>query len=85
MKEWVSISSEDDVYLAMAVARRAMRTTSLSEMDQQMVLVSVAELTRNVLDHAGGRGNFSCERTADGIRIEVTDRGPGIKNLESLL
>lgn len=79
------IQSENDVYHALGLVRRTMKQLAFSEMDQQMILVSVSELTRNVLDHAGGKGSFRCIPVAGGIQIEVADNGPGIQNIEDVL
>ncbi len=81
MKEHVSIEREEDVYMAVAVARRMMLGMALDEMQQQMVLVSVAELTRNVVVHANGSGEFTCEILSGEIQITVTDGGPGFPDL----
>ncbi|MCL6452048.1 MAG: ATP-binding protein [Alicyclobacillus sp.] len=84
--ETVSIRTEDDVYVALALARRAMRGLPFTDMDAQQVLVSVSELTRNVLAHAvGGAGSFKCGLVPRGIYIRVTDHGPGILNLDDVL
>lgn len=81
MKDHLSIVREDDVYMAVAIARKMMQGMALDEMQQQMVLVSVAELTRNVVVHAQGPGDFYCERCPGQIQVTVTDNGPGFSNL----
>lgn len=81
----VNIRSEDDIYMALSVARHCMKQLGFSELNQQKVLVSVSELTRNILDHAGGRGEFTCDIIGNGIQITVTDKGPGISGVAEIL
>lgn len=81
----VNIYTEDDIYYALSVVRQLMKRIGFSELDQQKVLVSVSELTRNILDHACQKGVFACERIDRGIRFTVTDSGPGIANLREVL
>jgi serine/threonine-protein kinase RsbT len=58
---------------------------SFSELDQQKVIVSVMETTRNVLDHGGGKGVFLCESLDRGICFQVIDYGGGIADLGLVL
>jgi serine/threonine-protein kinase RsbT len=81
----MTIQSEDDIYFALYYVRVLMNQLSFSAIEQQKVLVSVAELTRNLLDHANGIGTFSCEITDQGIRFMVIDNGPGIPDLNEVL
>lgn len=81
----VNIRSEDDIYMALSVARHCMKKLDFNELNQQKVLVSVSELTRNILDHAGGRGEFVCELIEKGLRVTVTDKGPGIPYVDDIL
>lgn len=82
----MKIRTEADVYMALSQVRRLMKELGFSELNQQKVLVTVSELTRNVLDHAGANGVFGCEIIdRRGIRIRVADRGPGIQNVPNAL
>jgi serine/threonine-protein kinase RsbT len=81
----VNISSENDIYFALSTVRHFMKELPFSESDQQKVFVSVSELTRNILDHACSKGLFYCELIDQGIRLTVTDEGPGIHNLDEIL
>lgn len=81
----VNISSEDDIHYALSTVRHFMKQLPFSESDQQKVFVSVSELIRNVLDHAGSKGTFFCELIDRGIRFTVTDEGPGILHLDDVL
>lgn len=62
-----------------------MKELRFSAMDQQKVLVSVSELTRNIIDHAYSKGTFLVELTDVGVRLTVTDSGPGIHNVDAIL
>ncbi len=81
----VNISSEDDIYYALSTVRHFMKQLPFSESDKQKVFVSVSELTRNVLDHACSKGIFCCELMDEGIRLTVTDEGPGIADVDEVL
>lgn len=85
MAQKMNIRSEDDIYFALSTVRHMMNELSFTELDQQKVFVSVSELTRNILDHAEGKGDFSCEMIKQGIRITVQDKGPGIAELDQVL
>lgn len=83
---WTQIHSEDDIYRALHNIRVMMNELSFSEMNLQKVIVSVSELTRNILDHAESRGYVSYEIVVGrGIRITVQDRGKGISNLDQVM
>jgi serine/threonine-protein kinase RsbT len=63
-----------------------MDSLSFSEMDKQKVLVSVSELTRNILEHSNSNGFFSCSvKDGNGILITVRDFGTGIDHVERIL
>lgn len=81
----VAIYKEQDILLALSVTRRCLQALQFSKLDEQKVLVSVSELTRNILDHAKGAGVFVCETVGHTIRIRVSDNGPGISNLDEIL
>lgn len=85
MADQVKIQSEDDIYLALGLVRHVMKRMIFSDVEQQMVLVSVSELTRNILDHAGGHGMFRCVRVSKGLQVVVIDKGPGIDHIEQIL
>ncbi|MBO8165482.1 MAG: ATP-binding protein [Brevibacillus sp.] len=83
---FVNIRIEHDIYLALHHVRLMMDKLSFSKMDKQKVLVAVSELTRNILDHAGANGSFSCECIENqGIRLIIQDSGKGIDNLHQIL
>jgi serine/threonine-protein kinase RsbT len=81
----LKIRSENDIFLATSYVRQMMKPLSFSQADEQKVIVTVLELTRNILDHAEGNGSFGCWTTEAALCIHVTDNGPGIGNLEEIL
>lgn len=85
-KHFTTIRSEDDIFIALHYSRLLMDQLSFSEMDKQKVLVSVSELTRNILDHANRNGSFSCEIIDNsGILLIFNDRGNGIEHVNEIL
>lgn len=42
------------------------------------LVIAVSELTANAIRHGGGRGRIRIEQTAEGLRVEVSDHGPGL-------
>lgn len=79
------IHSEADVYIVLAQVRRMMRAELFTETDVQKVLVSISELTRNVIDHANCRGSIWWRVTSRDISVRVCDKGPGIPNVDAIL
>lgn len=84
-KQQVNVRTKDDLYLAISATRRMLKKLAFTKLEEQKVLVSVSELTRNVLDHTNSPGVFLCEIIDNGIRISVVDKGPGIDNIEEVL
>lgn len=95
--ERMPIHSESDILVVLAAIRRMLKGSAFSEVDMQKVLVSVSELTRNVLDHANGDGEITwyylSERASfvsmppeeNGIVVEVADRGQGIPDWQKFI
>jgi serine/threonine-protein kinase RsbT len=82
----IQIRSEDDVYIALHSVRLLLGQLSFSEMDTQKVIVTVSELTRNVLDHADSKGYFTCAIVEGrGVRFMVQDFGRGIEAPEQIM
>lgn len=82
MKSIVNIHSEESILSAISEARRIVSSLNMSLADEQKLIVSVAELSRNILYHANGQGYVILERLNHGVRLTAVDRGPGIKNLD---
>lgn len=89
-EEHLEIGGEDDIVLARQQAREAARRLGFGMVDQSRIATAVSELTRNVVRYATdgqGRvriGSLSSAR-GQGIEIEVSDRGPGIADVEEAM
>ncbi|MBU8906868.1 ATP-binding protein [Desertibacillus haloalkaliphilus] len=81
----ITINNEQDILITVTAVRSMLARCSFSAVDEQKILVSISELTRNIIDHANGKGWFLCEVISHGIKIVVKDCGPGIGNLEEIL
>ncbi|QQE79962.1 ATP-binding protein [Alicyclobacillus sp. SO9] len=79
------IYAEKDIFIAVSLVKHTLKSAAFPEADQQKVLVSVAELTRNILDHGSRFGLISWQVVSNSIRITVEDNGPGIQNLSEIL
>ncbi len=78
------IRREVDVYVAMGRARDMATALGFDDIDRTRIEITVLELTRNILAHAGS-GELMIERVTDGdrqgIAIEARDQGPGIADI----
>jgi serine/threonine-protein kinase RsbT len=88
--ERLQIGGEDDIVSARRQAREAARQLGFGAVDQSRIATAVSELTRNVVRYAtDGRGEVRIRSVAaargSGLEIEVSDRGPGIANLEEAM
>jgi serine/threonine-protein kinase RsbT len=81
----VEIRTEHDIIHAIGSIRYLIQDMPFTDAERQSIYVSVAELTRNVLDHSGGTGMFMCELLRDGIQFKVSDKGVGIEDVEAVL
>jgi signal transduction histidine kinase len=84
----VAIHSEDDVVTARQRARQTARLLGFDRQDQTRVATAVSEITRNAFAYAeGGRVEFLVdEKTTPPLFLtRVTDRGPGIENVQQVL
>jgi len=83
--EKIVIRTEDDIIYALHMTRRIIKRGFFSEADEQRILVSVSELTRNVLDHTNTFGILQIHLDKDSIEICVKDYGDGIQDLDAAL
>ncbi|MBE4908928.1 ATP-binding protein [Bacillus luteolus] len=84
-KHQSSIINENDILLALSSTNQLIKSLPFSEIDRQKVFVSISELTRNVIMHAKGTGEFICEVNDKGVTIIVKDRGIGIKSISDVM
>ena len=80
----IVIEREDDVHMASTIGRRVSEEYGLSKSDQTKLVVSILELTRNIVFYAG-KGELFVKPSSYGIEILAIDKGPGISNLEQVL
>jgi serine/threonine-protein kinase RsbT len=80
----IVIAREDDVHMASTVGKRVSEEYGLSKSDQTKLVVSILELTRNIVFYAG-KGELFIKPSSYGIEILAIDKGPGISNLEQIL
>jgi serine/threonine-protein kinase RsbT len=82
------IGSEDDVVLVRRLVRALAQKRGFDAFAVTAVTTATSELTRNAWIHAG-RGTARIDELSDGarfgLRIEFSDQGPGISNIEQAL
>ncbi len=78
---------DQDLVAARQSARDVSQSLGLNTHDQIRVATVVSEIVRNALRYAGGgRLTFWLQREDDAVLvIQVSDRGPGIANLDDIL
>lgn len=81
----IVIEREDDVHMASTVGKRVSEEYGLSKSDQTKLVVSILELTRNIVFYAEKGELFIKPIPSYGIEILAVDKGPGISNLEQVL
>ena len=83
------IQSGDDVVRVRQQVRVVAAESGLSLVDQTKVITAASELARNALVHGGG-GTVRVEvitsaQGRNGVRIDFTDDGPGIADIDLAL
>ena len=87
----LSIQGEDGVVAARSRARELARELGFGMVDQSRIATAVSELARNVVRYAAGsEGEVVMRAVRDragraGLEIVVSDRGPGIEDIELVL
>jgi signal transduction histidine kinase len=84
----VNIERERDLVTARQRARHLSALLEFGEQDQTRIATAVSEIARNAYQYAnGGRVDFSMDLEArpQFLWIQVSDRGGGIRDLESVL
>jgi signal transduction histidine kinase/CheY-like chemotaxis protein len=84
----LSIADEQDVVAARQRARQTAALLGFDTTDQARLATAVSEIARNAFLYAGGgRVTFEIEgaRAPQVLTIRVSDTGPGIANLETIL
>ena len=85
----VALRRETDLLLARQRSRQISQLLGFSTGNSTRITTALAEIARNALGYGGG-GTLSFSITGEkageqALRIEVTDHGPGIANLEIIL
>ena len=82
--ESLPLISEQDIVTARQAIRRAAQQIGLSIVDQTKIVTAASELARNALVYGGGgilTWEIMSENGRQGLRLKVSDEGPGIKDL----
>lgn len=86
--ESLPLISEQDIVGARQAIRKAAQQIGFSIVDQTKIVTAASELARNALVYGGG-GLLTWELISkngrSGLRLTVSDRGPGIKDLASAM
>ena len=84
----MAIDTEDEIILVRRRVRDLAQTCRFNVFATSAITTAASELARNVWVHAG-RGRATIEKLTDhtrlGIRLEFTDEGPGIADLDRAL
>src|SRR5436305_12156856 len=84
----VEIRTEQDLVTGRQRTRQLAALLGFSQQEQTKLATAVSEITRNAYQYAGGgRLEFSLDLGSRELflSIEVTDRGSGIQNLDTIL
>jgi signal transduction histidine kinase len=84
----IRLEAEEDVVAARRRARAIAAGLGFSPLDQTRIASAVSEIARNAFEYAGaGEVIFAFDANAkpQAFVIDVRDRGPGIRDLESVL
>ncbi len=84
----VRVQSEQDIVLARQRARQIAELVSLGKLDQVSLATAVSEIARNAYEYGGGGlVAFELDMTSSPqfLWVQVTDNGPGIRNLQAVL
>ncbi|GAA1754045.1 anti-sigma regulatory factor [Nonomuraea sp. AD125B] len=84
----LAIAGNSDVVIVRQQVRNSAQQVGLSLVDQTKLVTAASELARNALMYAGG-GRVRIEvvnnGVRDGLRLDFTDEGPGIPDLDLAL
>jgi signal transduction histidine kinase/CheY-like chemotaxis protein len=84
----MTIAYEQDVVSARQRARQIAGALGLEAQDQTRLATAVSEIARNAFTYAkGGRVEFALteDRPSPRLAVTISDRGPGIANLDEIL
>jgi signal transduction histidine kinase/CheY-like chemotaxis protein len=84
----VALEREPDIVLVRKRTRRVAELLGFDRQDQTRITTAVSELARNAFEYAGGgRAEFRVrdDAPAGALEIIISDKGPGIADLDSVL
>src|ERR1700744_4340817 len=82
----VQIRYERDVVLPRQRARQIAEALGFDRQDQVRIATTISELARNVFQYAKkGKVEFFCDDSDGALHTVVSDEGPGIADLKSIL
>lgn len=81
----ISIDHEDDMYLAVTVAKQIAGEMGFAKHDETKIVVSIMELARNMILYANNGDVWLKPLPPNGIEVIAKDKGPGIEDLEAIL
>ena len=84
----VALEREPDIVLVRKRTRRVAELLGFDRQDQTRITTAVSELARNAFEYAGGgRAEFRVkdDATAPVFEIVISDKGPGIADLDAVL
>jgi serine/threonine-protein kinase RsbT len=81
----IFIEREDDVYMAGTIGKRVAEENGLNKSQQTKLVVSIMELTRNIVYYAGVGEVYINPIHAYGIEVTAVDKGPGISDIDKVL
>ena len=86
--ETLELRATEDIVRVRQTARAWAVTIGFSLVDQTKIVTATSELARNTIDHGRG-GNVRLRWVENGarkgLRLDFTDTGPGIANIELAL
>ena len=84
----VDIHSSSDIVVARQEARTMALAAGFSLCDSTLITTAISEIARNVLEYAeSGEVTMSLLKNGvkNGVKIVVTDRGPGITDIDQVM
>ena len=81
----VIIRREDDVYMASTIGKRIANKFNLNKIEENKLVVSIMELSRNIVFYANEGEIYIKPIESYGIEVIAVDRGPGIEDIDKVL
>ncbi|RBW70203.1 ATP-binding protein [Bacillus taeanensis] len=81
----IGIEREDDVYMASTIGKKVAEEWGLTKCEQTKLVVSIMELSRNIVYYASKGAIFITPIKAYGIEVLAVDEGPGIRDIKKAL